>query len=233
MNHTTLKQLPESERPYERFLSSGAASLSDAELLAIIIKTGTKNATSLDLARTLLTSCQGNLLNLHECTLDDFMQVKGIGKVKAIQLKAVAELSSRIAKTTRKILLEMHSPATIAKYYMERLRHQKEEVFIGAFFDAKNQFLGDDVIVKGSLNCVYLTPADLFKKALSKNAISIVALHNHPSGNPYPSTADLQLTHRLEEGANILGLRVIDHIIIGDNEYYSFLEYGKIKTKED
>ena len=228
MNHTTVKALPESERPYERFLKLGAEALSDAELLAIILKSGTKELTSLDVARLLLTSCKENLLNLYELSYEELLKFPGIGMVKAIQLKAVAELSTRIAGTRRTKHLSMNRPGSIADYYMERLRHRKEEVFLGAFFDAKNHLLGDEIIVSGSLNCAYVNPADLFRKAILKNAISIVALHNHPSGNSTPSYADEQLTCRLCEAAKILGLRVIDHIIIGDNEYYSFLEHGKL-----
>lgn len=228
MNHTTVKALPESERPYERFLKLGAEALSDAELIAIILKTGTKDMTSLELARQLLSSCKENLLNLHELSYEELLSFKGIGMVKAIQLKSVAELSSRIARTSRSVALSMNNPRSIADYYMERLRHRRDEIFLGAFFDAKNHLLGDDVIVSGSLNCAYLIPSDLFRKALQRNAVSIVALHNHPSGNPFPSRADEQMTKRLVESAKILGLFLSDHIIIGDNEYYSFLEHSQL-----
>lgn len=119
MSHINLKNLPESERPYERFRALGAESLSDAELLAIILKTGTKDMTSLELARSLLSSCQGNLLNLYELTYEDLLEQKGIGPVKAIQLKAVAELSRRIARTNRGYQLQMNNPKTIADYFME------------------------------------------------------------------------------------------------------------------
>ena len=137
MSHINLKNLPESERPYERFRALGAESLSDAELLAIILKTGTKDMTSLELARSLLSSCQGNLLNLYELTYEDLLELKGIGPVKAIQLKAVAELSRRIARTNRGYQLQMNNPKTIADYFMEDMRHHRVEVFKGAFFDAK------------------------------------------------------------------------------------------------
>ena len=134
MNHMNLKNLPESERPYERFLALGAEALSDAELLAIILKTGTKDFTSLDLARNLLSRCQGNLLNLYELSYKELTEQKGIGPVKAIQLKAVAELSCRIARTRRGYQLQMNNPKTIAEYFMEDMRHCRVEVFKGAFF---------------------------------------------------------------------------------------------------
>ena len=124
--HIILKELPESERPYEKFLNSGVESLSDAELLAVILKNGTRQETSLDIARKLLRDKHGNLLNLYACSYNELMQIPGIGKVKAIQLKTIAELSKRIAKTQSGYELKMNNPASIAAYYMEQMRHQKK-----------------------------------------------------------------------------------------------------------
>lgn len=230
MNHMNLKKLPESERPYERFQTLGAEALSDAELLAIILKTGTKELTSLDLARTLLSKCQGNLLNLYELTYEELLDQKGIGPVKAIQLKAVAELSRRIARTSRGYQLQMNNPESIADYFMEDMRHRREEVFKGAFFDAKCNFLGDETISSGSISFAYVSPMELFRKALLKNAVMIVILHNHPSGDPVPSREDMELTERIAEGAQLLGMTLADHIVIGDNRYYSFRENHRLKT---
>ena len=138
MSHINLKNLPESERPYERFRALGAER--------------TKDMTSLELARSLLSSCQGNLLNLYELTYEDLLEQKGIGPVKAIQLKAVAELSRRIARTNRGYQLQMNNPKTIADYFMEDMRHHRVEVFKGAFFDAKCNFIGSETVAKGSLS---------------------------------------------------------------------------------
>lgn len=219
-----MKNLPESERPYERFRTLGAEALSDAELLAIILKTGTKELTALDLARNILAECQGNLLNLYELSYEQFLNHKGIGPVKAIQLKAIAELSQRIAKTSRSYQLVLDCPSSIADYYMEELRHRREEVVMGAFFDAKCRFLGDSLITTGSLSYAYVSPMELFRKALIKNAVMLVAIHNHPSGDPGPSTEDIQITETIKQGAELLGLTLADHIIIGDKRYYSFKE---------
>ena len=219
MSHITLKNLPESERPYERFQQLGAEALSDAELLAIILKTGTKELTSLDLARNLLSNCQGNLLNLYELSYEQLLMQKGIGPVKAIQLKAIAEYQ-----------LSLNNPASIADYYMEELRHRREEVFMGAFFDAKCNFLGDALITIGSLSHAYVSPLELFRKAILKNAVMIVVLHNHPSGDPRPSQEDIQLTSQIAEGAGLLGMTLADHIVIGDNRYYSFHENHMLST---
>jgi DNA repair protein RadC len=224
MSHISIKNLPESERPYERFLNLGAEALSDAELLAIILKTGTKDQTVLDLARELLSQCQGNLLNLYDLSFEELMSVQGIGRVKATQLKAVAELSRRIARTGRGYNLLMDKPSTIADYYMEELRHERQEVFMGAFFDAKHAFLGDCKITKGTNNTALIAPGELFRQAVLCNAVSIVVLHNHPSGDPTPSEQDTEITSQLFDAAKLIGLNLTDHIVIGDNRYYSFSE---------
>lgn len=226
--HFTMKNLPESERPYEKFLSQGVESLSDAELLAIIIKTGTKNESSLDIARNLLKGNHNNLLNLYDLSYHELLNYSGIGMVKAIQLKTIAELSKRIAKTNSGYTLQMDTPSSIANYYMEQLRHSKEEFMLVAFFDSKCNFLGDVTISKGSVNYAYVSPRDIFLHALDYKAVFLVLLHNHPSGNPFPSEEDMQVTYRIGKGAQLLELQLADHIIIGDNTYYSFKENGKL-----
>ncbi len=222
--HFTMKNLPESERPYEKFLRYGEESLSDAELLAIILKTGTKKENSLDIARKLLQGNHNNLLNLYDLSYRDLMHFSGIGEIKAIQLKAVAELSKRIARTKSGYQLKMDNPATIADYYMETLRHRKEEVLICGFFDSKCNFLGDVLISKGSVNSSIVSPREIFKAAFDYEAVLFILLHNHPSGDPAPSLEDIQITRRIEKGAQILELKLVDHIIIGDKTYYSFKE---------
>ena len=223
-----MKNLPESERPYEKYMLYGEESLSDAELLAIILKSGTKDANSLDIARELLKGNHNNLLNLYDLSYRDLMHYSGIGQVKAIQLKAVAELSRRIARTNSGYRLKMNCPSSIADYYMEQLRHEKQEMLVCAFFDAKNNFLGDAVISKGAVNYAYVSPREIFRYAFDYEAVMIILLHNHPSGDPTPSEDDLRITHRIIKGAQILQLELVDHIIIGDNIYYSFKENERI-----
>lgn len=227
--HFTMKNLPESERPYEKFLLHGEESLSDAELLAIILKTGTQKANSLDIAREILRGNHNNLLNLYDLSYRDFMQFSGIGQIKAIQLKAVAELSRRIAKTNSGYQLKMDNPSSIANYYMEQLRHLKQEQLMCAFFDSKNNFLGDVVISKGAVNYAYVSPRDIFRYAFDYEAVMLILLHNHPSGDATPSEDDIRITRRIEKGAQLLELHLVDHIIIGDNKYYSFKENVLIK----
>ena len=222
--HFTMKNLPESERPYEKYLRHGEGSLSDAELLAIILKSGTKDANSLDIAREILKGNHNNLLNLYDLSYRDLMQFSGIGQVKAIQLKAVAELSKRISKTNSGYSLRMDNPRSIADYYMEQMRHLKQEQLICAFFDGKNNFLGDAVISKGAVNYAYVSPREIFRYAFDYEAVMFILLHNHPSGDPQPSEDDVHITRRIEKGAQILQLDLVDHIIIGDNKYYSFKE---------
>ena len=227
--HFTMKNLPESERPYEKYLLYGEESLSDAELLAIILKSGTKDANSLDIAREILKGSHNNLLNLYDLSYRDLMQFSGIGQVKAIQLKAVAELSRRISKTNRGYHLKMDTPHSIADYYMEQLRHAKQELLICAFFDSKCNFLGDAIVSKGNVNYTYVSPREIFRYAFDYEAVMLILLHNHPSGDPNPSEDDIHITKRIEKGAQILQLELVDHIIIGDNKYFSFKENELLK----
>jgi DNA repair protein RadC len=222
--HIAVKEMPESERPYEKFLRYGVSSLSDAELLAIIIKTGTKKMTSMDVARELLYGRQRNLLNLYELSFEEMTQIPGIGSIKAIQLKAVAELSLRIAGTRRGYNMRLEKISSIADYYMERLRHESQEVLMCAYFDAKANFLGDARISVGSTSFAYFSAKDVLRGALNKNATLLVLLHNHPSGDPTPSQDDIRVTERMRESARLLDMNLVDHIIIGDNLYFSFKE---------
>jgi DNA repair protein RadC len=222
--HIVVKEMPESERPYEKFLRYGVGCLSDAELLAIIIKTGTKDRTSLDVARELLYGKHCNLLNLYELSLEEMQKIPGIGQVKAIQLKAAAELSLRIAGTKRGYHLRLDKVSSIADYYMERLRHESQEILMCAYFDAKANFLGDAKISVGSTSYAYFSAKDVLRFALQKNATMLVLLHNHPSGDPTPSQDDIRVTERMRQSAQLLDMNLVDHIIIGDNQYFSFKE---------
>ena len=230
MSHITLKNLPESERPYERFQQLGAEALSDAELLAIILKTGTKDLTSLDLARNLLSNCQENLLNLYELSYEQLLMQKGIGPVKAIQLKAIAELSKRIARTGRGYHLSMNCPSSIADYYMEELRHEEQELVICMMSDVKGHFLGDKILTRGTATGSLVTPREIFMEALRRHAVSLILIHNHPSGDPTPSPDDLQITARIYQAGELLGIHLLDHIVIGDQRYCSFREEGLWNT---
>ena len=226
LSHISMKNLPESERPYERFQILGAEALSDAELLAIILKTGTKDYTALDLARDLLSECQGNLLNLYEIGYEQLLERRGIGPVKATQLKAIAELSKRIARTGRGYHLSMNCPSSIADYYMEELRHEEQELVICMMSDVKGHFLGDKILTRGTATGSLVTPREIFMEALRRHAVSLILIHNHPSGDPTPSPDDVQITTRIYQAGELIGIHLLDHIVIGDQKYCSFREEG-------
>ncbi len=221
-----IKELPVSERPYEKFLMYGPEGLSDADLLAILVNSGTSQYSSLDISKMLLKDKQGNLLNLYDYSYDELLRFPGIGKVKAIQLKAIAELSRRISQTDKRSKLTLDSPKSIAEYYMEQLRHENQEYVLCAYFDAKSRLLGDYFVSKGTSCSSYVVVSIILKKALEKNALKLVLLHNHPSGDPSPSQDDIRVTQKLTEGCRLLDLVLCDHVIIGDNRYYSFFEHN-------
>jgi DNA repair protein RadC len=165
-----------------------------------------------------------NLLNLYDLSFEEMKKIPGIGTVKAIQLKAAAELSLRIAGTKRGYSLRLDSVPSVADYYMERLRHETQEVLMCAFFDSKANFLGDEKISVGSTSFAFFSAKDVLRCALEKNATILVLLHNHPSGDPTPSQDDIRVTERMRQCAALLDMKLIDHIIIGDNQYFSFKE---------
>ncbi len=224
--HMTMKEMPESEQPREKFFRYGAHTLSDAELLAVILRSGTQDMTALQLAQALLAQRQQSLLNLVYMNPEEMQEISGIGRVKAAQLKCIAELARRIAKTSRSEEVRLNEPASIASYYMETLRHETKEKLLLAMFDAKSNLLGDEIISVGTVNYSLVSPREIFIKALECHAVHIVLLHNHPSGDPEPSEADIKVTRRVTESGSMLGIALADHIIIGDNRYMSFRENG-------
>ncbi len=227
MNNSQMKFLPLEERPYEKCLTYGAASLSDAELLAIILKNGVRGENSIQLARRVLDfSKNDGLLGICKTSINELMSINGIGKVKAIQLKCIAELSRRISKTNAKNKLVFNSPGAIVDYYMEDLRHKEVEEFIMLALNNKSVLLEEFVISKGSVNASIASPREIFIQALRVKAVNIIIMHNHPSGDPSPSRNDLLITNNIKIAGDIIGINLIDHIIIGDNNYVSFKEKG-------
>lgn len=231
MNHLSIKDLPENERPYERFIKMGAESLTDSEILAILIQNGTKNTSSIELARNVL-SYNGNmsLLSLYDKSFDELMEIPGIGKVKAIQLKCIAELSKRIHKAKRPENSTFSSPEDIAVYYMESMRHLPTERLLAVFFDGSGRYICDSVISDGIVNQTLISPREIFIKALEYKAVYFMIIHNHPSGNASPSSDDISITNEIEAAGNLMNIPLLDHLIIGDREYVSFLEAGIIKN---
>ena len=222
--HNSIKNMPESEQPYERLMKFGVEALSDAELLSVIIKSGTKECNSLDIARNLLRDRHKNLMNLYDYSLEELTGFSGIGKVKAMQLKAVCELSKRISRANIGYTLKMNNPRDLAAYYMEQIRHCKNEKLICAYFDVKLRFVGDVILSEGTVNASFVSMKKIFRGAFDKNASIIVLIHNHPSGDPNPSEADIFVTEKVKMACEIMDLHLGDHIIIGDRAYFSFLE---------
>lgn len=229
--HLTVKELPDSEKPYEKFLKSGSTALSDAELLAVIIRSGTCGRKSIEVAQDFLNRGNRNLLNLYDISYEEMLQITGIGQVKAIQLKCIAELARRITKTTYNSKVRLGDANSIAFYYMEQLRHEKQEKLMLCMFDAKCRLIEDVLLSIGSVSSTFAAPREVFRAALRANAVHLVLLHNHPSGDPSPSADDDMVTGRMVECGNLLGIPVADHIIIGDNRYYSYCEQRRICLK--
>ena len=216
------------ELPYEKFMKYGAETLSEAELLAIIIRTGTEGESALNLASKILhlPGYPNGLIGLHYATVDDFLKIKGIGKVKAVRLKCITELSKRLSETERICGVQMDRPETVASYYMERLRHRLREVVVLVMMDNKNRLMKDCIISEGTINASLMSAREIFLTAFQNQAVSILLLHNHPSGDPTPSISDIQITKKIAEASKLVEIPLIDHIIIGDNKYISFKEKG-------
>lgn len=224
------KDLQGELRPYEKCLSKGVSSLTDAELLAVIIRTGTKGISSIQLSDAILNHSKDTpgILGLMNASVPQLMKLKGVGRVKAIQIQCIGELSKRISKSSAVQRLNFNNPSAVAEYYMEQMRHIKKEQLIVAMLDTKCRLINDTVLSIGTVNASLITPREVFLEAFKHNAVSIIILHNHPSGDPTPSSNDLTVTKRIKEAGSILGIQLIDHIIIGDNKYTSLREKGSL-----
>ena len=228
MNYT-MKELPKTQRPYEKCSHYGCEVLSDAELLAVILRTGTGGSTSVDLACEVLQKIgDGDLSGLYKISVPELCQIKGIGRVKALQIKCIAELSRRIAKSGFASRKQFHSALEIAEYYMEDFRHADQEHVFVMSFNTKGHLLSDKIITKGTVNQSLVTPREVFMEAMHSHAAYIILLHNHPSGDASPSKEDCQITARMAEAGSILGIPLMDHIILGNRCYYSFCEHEKL-----
>lgn len=223
-----IRKIPFEERPYEKCLSLGVDSLTDAELLAVILKSGTKGESSIDLARKILSlsTHEKSILGLCHLSMHELIKVKGIGKVKAIQILCLLELSKRIAKKSAGNSLLFTSPKTVADYYMEEMRHTEKEKLIMVMLNTKCKLILDKLITMGTVNSSLISVREIFVEALKVDAVNIILVHNHPSGDPTPSKEDIVVTKKIKEAGILVGISLMDHIIIGDNCYQSFKEKG-------
>ena len=231
----TIKELPQSERPYEKLELYGEKSLSNAELLAIIIKTGTKEYTSVDIAREILKLNEmydeTSLSFLRDLSIEEITKIKGMGRIKAIQLKAICELANRMNKPSNYKKTQIKEPNDIVKILMNEMQYEKREIAKIILLDNKNVITKIKDIAMGGSNFVSIGMKDILSEAVKTNAPKIILVHNHPSGNPTPSTQDIEVTKKLEMSAKILGIQLIDHIVIGQGEYISIKTIEKWKTK--
>jgi len=232
--HLTIKELPSGERPYEKFLKNGAEFLSDAELLAIILRTGTHGERVTEIAHRVLCFGDGKgLYEILELDYEELMLIKGIGKAKAIQLKAIAEIHRRLLKYKAKEKIYIRKPESIAKYFSGEMENLKNETFRALLLDTKLGIISDELIGTGIIDRLLITPREVFKQAILKCAKSMVLVHNHPSGVAKPSSNDLELTKRLIVCGRILDIKIEDHVIIGKDEYYSIRENGDVQFIEE
>lgn len=219
-------------KPYEKFLALGPEALTEAELLAIIIRTGTKAMDSLGLARRILALPKGQekgLLGLRYLSVRDLCQIPGIGEVKAVKIKCLTELSRRLAMADRRGRLQFTRPETVADYYMERMRYQQTEEVILAMTDNRNSLICDRVLSMGTVNASMVSPREVFLTALEYRAVHILLIHNHPSGDPTPSRQDIEITERLAGLCGLMQIPLLDHVIVGEGCYVSFREAGLLK----
>jgi DNA repair protein RadC len=220
-----LREIPAEERPRERMQVQGPAALSHAELLAILLRTGTRDESSVHLAQRILNEC-GSLSRLAERSWDELTHIRGIGPAKALQLQASIELGRRVARSRLPDTVKIGSPQDAANLLMEEMRHLREEHFVCLFLNTKNHVIGRQTLSIGSLNASIVHPREVFRAAIRRSSASILCAHNHPSGDPTPSPEDIQLTRRLKEAGELIGIELLDHLVIGDNRYISLKEKG-------
>lgn len=222
-----IKDWPAEERPREKLLDKGVSILTDAELLALIIRTGnaTDKTSAVDQARQLLSRF-GSLRSLAAATTTELCQQNGIGPAKAAEIQALFEIARRFTRQEIRPGDRFTSSGDIFDHYHEKLRDRKKEVFLSLLLDSKNRLLKEIQVSEGSLNASIVHPREVFAPIIRESAAAVLFVHNHPSGDPTPSREDIDLTGRLKEAGDLMGVRVLDHIIIGSGSYVSFCDRG-------
>ena len=215
-----IKELPKSERPYEKLLMYGAKKLSNAELLAIIIKTGTKNETSVDIANRILLLSE-KISDLANISVETLQKINGIGKVKAIQIKAVCELATRMDNSLNNLNIKVLKPKDVANIFMKELKYEKQEKLKMLLLNSKNEVVKNIELKTGSINQISVAPTEILREVIKEGLEKFILIHNHPSGDPTPSEADLNFTKKVEECSKLFKLNFLDHIVIGRTNYIS------------
>ena len=219
-----IKDIPKNERPRERLIKYGVENLSNEELLSIIIKTDTKDYSVKAISQILLNEIK-DIKNLKDITLNKLTNIKGIGKVKAIELLASIELGKRVFEEEKKTQIKLNNSSLIYEYFKDKLKNEKQENFYAIYLDSKSNLISYKLLFKGTLNSSCVHPREIFKYAHLEIAYSIIVIHNHPSGDPTPSKEDEKTTKSLIEIGKLMSIPVVDHIIFGKNKYFSFYEY--------
>lgn len=221
----TMKEVPEEDRPREKLMNKGSSALTDEELVAILLRTGTTDLNVLDLAQYILRS-SGGISGLMKYSYEDLSKIHGVKDAKACQLLAGIELGRRVFSAEAKEKFSVTSPKSIAQLMMAEMRYLKSEKFVVLLLDTKNHLISQEEISIGGINYSLVDPRSVFEAGLRKGANAIILVHNHPSGNPEASEEDKLLTRRLSEVGELLSLKIVDHVIIGDNDYFSFKEHS-------
>jgi len=216
-----IHDLPKQNRPRERMLNHGVSVLSDAELFAIILRTGSKNENVIDMSNRLIA--EHGLDKIFECSLEELQEVKGIGQAKAMQLLAMAELGKRHAQSRREIK-RVTCAKDVFDLFHERLRNEKQEHFYIIILSTKNHILGEHLVSKGILDAAIIEPREVFRPAVKSAASRIILIHNHPSGDPTPSDEDLEVTKKLIDAGEMMNIKVLDHVIVGDGKWWNYQE---------
>lgn len=230
--HIKMKDIPKEDRPYEKCIKDGPEVLSDVELLAVIIRTGSRTESSLQLAQNVMELTypeKDGLLGLCRLSLNELRKLPGIGAVKGIQLQCIGELSKRISRRAATLKnTRFDNPQSVAEYYMEEMRHLQQEHFYVMFLDTRGALIRDKLMSRGTVNASLASTRDVFIKALECKAVGIILVHNHPSGDSTPSGEDCLLTRKFYEAGNLVDIQLLDHIVIGDNNYCSFKKEGML-----
>lgn len=224
MHIKTIKEIPLNDRPREKMAANGAAVLTDAELIAILLRTGTAEKSAIDIASE-MTADGGLYKRLAGITrLNELTNIKGLGQAKAATVLAALEIGRRIASAKPIEKIHLSCPQDVADFLMPRLRYAAKEQFVVILLNNKNKVIGTEVVSEGSLSSSVVHPREVFAPAILHHAAAIMVAHNHPSGDPKPSIEDEEITRLLLRSGKVLGIPMIDHVIIGDGNYYSFLE---------
>jgi len=216
-----IKDIPKENRPRERLKQDGVDALSNSELLAVILQKGTQKENVIDMSNRLLSKY--SIDKLSECSLTELKDIPGIGDAKAMQIMALFELSKRVKSGSIAEKVVSNS-SDIANYYMERMKGLKREHLIAVFLDSKNKIINDKVISIGTLNSSLVHPREVFKEAIKNSANAIILVHNHPSGDCGPSSEDIEITNRVKEAGEMVGIKLLDHVIVGKDKHYSYTQ---------